>query len=358
MKKTLLVLFGGASSEHEVSLQSAASVLDNINADNYNILKIGITKQGIWHLFYGDTSQLRDGTWINNIKNEQAILSPDQVDKGIIVKKEHGYETIHIDVVFPVLHGKNGEDGTIQGLLELAGIPYVGCDVLSSAMCLDKSITNAVLEVNNVPKTPWCSARIQEINQDAQFISNLSTKLRYPIFVKPANAGSSIGITKVKSENEMQNAILVAAEHDSKIVFEQGVEDAYEVECAVLGNYENIFASVIGEIEPCNEIYDYEAKYQSGDKSTLHIPARLSEEKQEELKQVSIKAYKAMCCTGLARVDSFVEKKTGNIILNEINTLPGFTDISMYGKLMQASGISYADLIDRLIDLAFERAAI
>lgn len=350
--KSVLVLFGGKSSEYEVSLNSAYSVIKNIPKDKYNILMMGITKDGKW-LFYEDDIELIPQNKWQSGKCSNAMLSTDFGDKSIIVFEEDSCKKIPVDICFPVLHGKNGEDGTIQGLFELAGIPFVGCGVLSSAMCMDKAVTNTIADYAKIPQAKWLSITSGEYeeNKDA-FTEKCTDKLGLPVFIKPANAGSSVGISKAKTKEDILKAMETAFREDSKIVAEEAV-DGREVECAVLGNDKPV-ASVVGEILPSNEFYDYEAKYISNS-SKLCIPADISEEKSEEIRSYALKAFKAMNCKGLSRVDFFIRKKDGAVLFNEINTLPGFTPISMYAKLFEASGIPYGELVDRLITLGLEK---
>lgn len=350
--KTALVIFGSASSEHEVSCVSACSVIKNIPTDKYSVVALGITKQGKWYLFNGNPDLLPDDKWVNPDYITPAIISPDANDHGLIVMDNNGTRKIHIDVAFPVLHGKNGEDGTIQGLFELAQIPYVGCGVLSSAMCMDKAITNALAEFNGIKQARFLSIKKNEYAiLKSRFLNKCEAYLGFPIFVKPANAGSSVGISKAKNQEELVKAIDIAFEQDSKIVLEEAIVGK-EVECAVLGNDEPV-SSCVGEIAPCNEFYDYDAKYQSD--SGLFVPARLSPEKMLEVRDMAIKVYRMLDCKGLSRCDFFVRENDGAVIFNEVNTIPGFTSISMYPKLFEAVGISYSDLLDRLLTLASEK---
>ena len=353
-KMRVALLFGGVSSEHDISCVSAAAIADNLSDERYEVYKIGITKKGRWLLYPGGTEDMRSGKWDKNTDNVPAILSPDRVTHGLVVSPSGNFDTVKIDVVFPALHGRNGEDGTMQGLMELAGIPYVGSDVLASAACMDKMVANSLFEAAGVPHTPWMAVNRRETDDFDNLLFRLKEVMQFPLFVKPAVGGSSIGISKVKTPDELAAAVKLASAHDKTILFEQAV-DGQEVECAVLGN-EDPIASVPGEIQSCNEVYDFEAKYESGDASKLLIPAEIPEEKQEEVRQLALRAYKALGCAGLARADFFVEKGTGNVLINEINTMPGFTTISMYPKLMQRSGFHFPQLCDRLIECALERA--
>lgn len=348
----LLVLFGGCSSEHDVSVVSAASVLSNINAEKYNIYMMGITKEGNWYLYEGPVEALPEDKWLTAGKCTKAFVSPDRAIHGIAIERESGIENVRIDVAFPVLHGKNGEDGTIQGLFQLAGIPFVGCDMTSSAVSMDKILTNMVADANGIAQAKWDFITKYEYETGAKTLEEIANKLGYPIFVKPANAGSSVGITKAHNAEELKEALKVAFVHDTRVLFEEFI-DGYEVECSVLGNDE-IKTGVVGQISPANEFYDYEAKY-SNENSLLHIPALVSEEKRDEVARQAVKTFKALSGTGFSRVDFFVTKADNKVLFNEINTIPGFTSISMYPKMIEAAGISYSELIDTLISLAKER---
>ena len=349
--KKVLVLFGGVSSEHDVSCVSASYVVSNIPRDKYEVCPLGITKEGEWFLFEGDVSLLPEDKWIKSGKCTKALLSPDRKDHGITVFRESGPEKIHIDVCFPVMHGKNGEDGTIQGLLELSGIPYVGCGVLASSVCMDKAVTNTLADQAGIAQAKWLATDVNEYRENCtEFIKKAEATLGYPIFVKPANAGSSVGITKAHDESELREALEKAFSCDRKAVLEEFV-DGFEVECAVIGNYRPM-ASCIGQIISCNEFYDYTAKYVSD--SRLLIPAELPEDKQNEVRKDAVRAFKTLGCTGLSRVDFFVRKSDGRVMFNEINTIPGFTSISMFPKLMEQSGVPYPKLLDKLFKLAAE----
>ncbi len=351
--KKVLVIFGGASSEHDVSCVSARFVIENIPRDKYEVVMLGITKNGEWFRYTGKTENLPEDKWTEDKENlTKAVISPDSSCHGLIVFEKDGIKTERIDVVFPVMHGKNGEDGTIQGLMQLAGIPYVGCDCLSSAVCMDKTLTNTVADHAGIPQAKWLGVTQYEysLNED-KVLDKAEEYLGYPVFVKPANAGSSVGVTKVSSRDNFKEAMETAFKEDKKLVLEEGIV-GQEVECAVMGNDEPV-AGQVGEIVPANEIYDFEAKYIS-DASKLFIPARLSDEMLEKVKTAACNAYKALGCSGLARVDFFVTPD-GRIMLNEPNTLPGFTSISMYPKLMKAAGIEESELLTRLITYAEEK---
>lgn len=354
-KIRVAVIFGGASNEHDISLISATSVIQNIPLDRYEVICIGITRKGRWLYYPGDVRQIAGGEWESHPDCVSAILSPDPIHKGFIKLMDDGTTSLQrVDCIFPVLHGKNGEDGTIQGLFALSGIPYVGCDTLSSAVCMDKAITHTILDYNGIRTARWDYLLQSRLADLEEACGTLESKLSYPMFVKPANCGSSIGINKVCDREQLKNAIKLAFTHDRKVVVEEQIVGT-EVECAVMGN-DFPSASIVGGIVPCNEFYDYDAKYIMSN-TELHIPAHISKESASEVRKVAVQAYKALGCSGLTRIDFFVTDD-GGVVLNEPNTLPGFTSISMYPKLMEASGVPYAELIDTLINLALERADV
>jgi D-alanine-D-alanine ligase len=341
LKIRLGIIFGGRSGEHEVSLRSAESILKFIDRTKYDVVPIGITQEGRWLSSKNAIAMLPAKDQIRSTLDhgEPIMLPAEPVHGGIV------------DVVFPVLHGPYGEDGTIQGLLELANIPYVGAGVLGSAIGMDKDVMKRLLRDAGLPVVEYWSIRKAELDR---FLETHISDLPYPVFVKPANLGSSVGITKVHAPEQLPGALQTAAEYDRKIVVERGV-DAREIEVSVLGNDDPI-ASVPGEIIPSREFYDYNAKYVDDD-SRLLIPAPLSDAQVTTAHQMATTAFKVLECSGMARVDLFLEKVSEKWYVNEINTLPGFTTISMYPKLWEASGISYPELIDRLIELALERHA-
>lgn len=352
----VVLLFGGMSSEHEVSRVSVGNFVSNIDRTKYEVLTVGITREGRWLYTEASAAQMADGSWEDLPGNMPCVISPDRADHGMILFTPFGQvEKLHVDVVIPVLHGLWGEDGTVQGLLELAGIPYVGCGVLASAACMDKAVANALFEANGIPHTRWLAANRWEIETDPDGVCDgVEAKLGWPVFVKPANAGSSVGISKASSREELKQAIALALENDRKIVFEAFV-DGQEVECAVIGS-DPAVATRPGEILAGDEFYTYDDKYKNGVSQTV-IPAHLPEEKLDEVKTYAALAYTALGCEGLARCDFFVERGTGRVLINEINTFPGFTSISMYPKLMEHAGLPVPALIDRLIALALERTA-
>ena len=353
-KMCVALLFGGMSSEHEVSCVSVGNFVRNIDRSKYEVLTVGITKEGRWLYTEATAEQMSDGSWEELPGNMPCVISPDRADHGMILFTPDGrVEKMHLDVVIPVLHGLWGEDGTVQGLLELAGIAYVGCGVLASSVCMDKAVANALFEANGVPHTKWVAANRWEIEKDLEGVcAGVEQKLGWPVFVKPANAGSSVGISKVSNQEELKAAIALALENDRKVVFEAFV-DGQEVECAVIGS-DPAVATRPGEILAGAEFYTYDDKYKNGVSQTV-IPAHLPEAKLDEVKTYAAMAYTALNCEGLARCDFFVEKNTGRVLINEINTFPGFTSISMYPKLMEHEGLPVPQLIDRLIALAVER---
>jgi len=353
-KTTVAVIFGGCSSEHEVSLLSASSVIQNIPKDKYKVLCLGITKAGNWLLFNGDAAEIASGAWEHHPNNHTAFLSPDRGVHGIVTETANCFTTISVDVVFPVLHGKNGEDGTIQGLLQLSGIPFVGCDTLSSAVCMDKATTNILLESAGIAQADfmWFYACDYE-NIKQQVKADIMEQLGgFPVFVKPANAGSSVGVSKVKNETELDQAITAAAKEDKKILIEACIIGK-EIECAVMGN-DVPRVSAAGQIAPSAEFYDYQDKYKNGTSKVI-IPAPLDHALAANICSIAAKAYRALGCSGLSRVDFFVRDCDNAILLNEINTLPGFTSISMYPMLWEACGVNYSHLLHQIIQYAFDR---
>lgn len=347
----LSVIFGGMSTEHDVSIVSGISVIKNLNKEKYEVYPIYIDERGKWYKYdenINNIGEIRVGDKITNIK---------EIENPIIYLKQ-------MDCIFPVLHGLYGEDGTIQGLFELLKIPYVGCKVLSSSISMDKAYTKIIFEKAGLKQVPYIYVREDEgkyryierdFSETVYNLEELSEKieknLTYPMFIKPSNSGSSVGISKVKNKKELEKAIDFASKYDKKILIEQGIE-AREVECAVLGNGE-VLSSCIGEILSAEEFYSFDSKYNNTESRTV-IPATLPNDISEEIRKQAIKAFKAVNGSGLSRVDFFVENNTNEVIINEINTMPGFTSISMYPKLFEVSGISYPDLLDKAIDLALE----
>lgn len=348
MNKTIvLILFGGKSNEHEVSLRSATSMIQNIDQNRFEPVLMGITKAGGWRLFEGEVSELMSGEWEKH--STPAFISPDRDTHGIVITKDGGYDTRRIDVVLPAVHGQNCEDGVLQGLLELAGIPYVGCGVTSSALTFDKGYTHIICEQAGIPMAKW-----QLVTADESFeavFERIKSSLGFPCFVKPANSGSSVGCSPAKDKSGLKAALNTAFAEDSRVIVEELVT-AHEVECAVMGNNE-LFAPTTGEIVTPDGFYDYESKY-INDNAKLMMPATVSAASNEKVIELAKKVYKTLNCKGLSRVDFFVED-SGRVLFNEINTLPGFTSISMYPKMMMHSGMSYSEVITRLIELALEK---
>lgn len=350
-KKSLCVIFGGQSPEHDISRKSVTSILNNLNKEKYEIHIIGITKKGAWYLYTGDIKNIEGGEWESDGANlKKAILSPDASDKAVIVFDGDKFEKIHIDVVFPVLHGEYGEDGTVQGLFELSNISYVGAGVLASANGMDKTFSKLVFADAKIPQADWVVVRKQDdLGEKADEIEE---KLGYPCFVKPACTGSSVGVGKAHDRAELLSAIENAAKYGRKVLVEENI-DGREVECAVLGN-ENPEAAEVGEILPTVEFYDFDAKYNDATTKT-QAPADITPETRDIIRDYAVRAFKAIDGMGLSRVDFFIKNSDGSVVINEINTLPGFTNISMYPKLWDVAGLGYSDLLDKLIELAEKR---
>ena len=351
-KLNICILFGGISPEHDVSLRSAEAVLNHLDAEKYNIYPVGITKEGNWLLFgSNDYSLLPDSNWLSCPENCPAEISPAR-GVGLRIFRKTGLEQVKIHAVYPVLHGENGEDGAMQGLLQMAGIPYVGPDVSASAVAMDKTLTKLVADNAQVPQAAWELVRSSDLpSRMEKIVDKIESRFSYPVFVKPAGTGSSVGVSKAPNRETLEKALLDAGKFDEKILVEEFIHGR-EVEVAVLGN-DNPVASVCGEIDSGADFYDYEAKYVT-DTSVAYIPARISEEIAEQVREQAVRVYKAIGCRGLSRVDFFVTYEGERIVFNEINTLPGFTSISMYPKLFGASGIPFTQLLDELLKLAME----
>lgn len=347
-KKNILVLFGGRSSEHEVSCISATTILSNIDTEEFEIYAVGITKEGRW-LLADTVEQLKNGSWVNGKK--QAMLSPDTTEKALYVFADGQTEKHSIDVAFPVLHGLNGEDGTVQGLFELAGIPYVGCGVLASAVSMDKLYTKLIVDTLGIAQADYVPVIGDEVHDTAVY-EKIEKKLGYPVFIKPSNAGSSRGVSKAGNREELVAGLLEAVKHDRKILVEETITGR-EIECAVLGG-EQAEASGVGEVLAAAEFYDYEAKYHNAESRTVISP-ELPDGKTEEIRDCATRIFKAVDGYGLSRVDFFLEKGTNRVVFNEINTLPGFTSISMYPVLWEERGLSKKALVKQLINLAHVR---
>ncbi|MHB8157042.1 MAG: D-alanine--D-alanine ligase family protein [Desulfocucumaceae bacterium] len=349
MKKRVFVLFGGRSGEHEVSLKSAASVMEALDREKYEVIPVAISSQG---------------TWLRGLTPGQLMENPELAGETVFLPADPGYGRLvalgegaarsedSIDVVIPVLHGTYGEDGTVQGLLELANIPYVGSGVLGSSLGMDKVLMKTVLAYHGIPQPKFLSCLRKELDSPEKVTSAVESELGYPCFIKPANLGSSVGISKAHNRDELLEGLRLASQYDRKIIIEEFI-DAREVEVSVLGN-DFPTASLPGEITPLKEFYDYESKYVDG-MAQLKIPAELPAATVASLQEMAIKVFKVLDCAGMSRVDFFLNNSTGSVMVNEINTIPGFTHLSMYPKLWEATGIPYRELLDRLINLALER---
>jgi D-alanine-D-alanine ligase len=355
----LAVLYGGRSAEHQVSVVSARSVMEALDPDRFEVVPIAITRDGAWLL--PDRSPLEltasEGTLpeVEPAGRELAVRPERGGSGGLMVSPPEGQGVGGVDVVFPILHGPFGEDGTVQGLFELADLPYVGSGVLASALAMDKAMAKVVLAQAGLPQGPYLVVPERDWRADPeQVAAEVAGRLAYPVFTKPARLGSSIGISKVKTPDELAAGLATAFAHDSKALVEQGIA-ARELECGVLGN-DTPEASVVGEVIPSHEFYDFEAKYLD-DALKLEIPAQVPDAVRTKVRELSLRAFQALDCDGLARVDFFYEEATGRVLLNEVNTIPGFTPKSMFPMLWAASGVAYPDLVARLVDLAVERHA-
>ena len=342
------VIFGGKSGEHEVSRVSASNVIAAIDKKKYTVKTIGITKKGEWLLYEGPAEYIANGKWEKKAKKDLKE-NPKHFAIDILGTGDRSLKKI-IDFALPILHGPNGEDGTVQGLFELINIPYGGCGVIGCAATMDKVIAKEIFENVGLLQTPYVALLSNQIGKKK--IDEIDQKLKYPLFVKPVNMGSSVGITKVKEKSELKKALLVAAKYDEKIVVEQGV-DCIEIETAVMG-IDKLVTGVPGEIVPAAEFYDYDAKYNNAESKTI-VPARLTKEQAKEVTELSKKAYLACGCDGFARVDFMLDKKTQKFYINEINAIPGFTDISMFPMMMKAKGLTYEEIIEKIIGYGYER---
>lgn len=352
--KNIVIIFGGASSEYAVSLQSAYAVICNMDREKYNPITVGITREGKWFYFTGETDKIQKDTWYNETDCAPAVLSPDRTWHHLIVLCQKNMETeiksIPIDAVFPVLHGRNGEDGTVQGIVELAGIPLIGCGTLSSALCMDKDRAHRLAELSGV-RVPRAMVLMDNtaVNKAGDFAKNIG----FPVFVKPVKAGSSFGITKVTAMEQLPQAIAVAFQYDNCVILEEAV-DGFEVGCAVCGRG-SLIVGEIDEIELCkanssNGFFDFTEKY-TLKTSAIHVPARISSEKAQEIKEAAKRIYCALDCAGFARVDLFLTPE-GEIVFNEVNTIPGFTEHSRYPGMMRAAGYGFAEIVNRIIGQA------
>lgn len=352
------VIFGGRSGEHEVSLMSAASVLSVLDEQKYEVIQVGVSHDGVWLSGENVLDALKSGD-IDSM--DVVTLPPDPVNSGLYrfyagnnnLKKDPFELISDLDIVFPVLHGSYGEDGTLQGLLEMADVTYVGAGVLGSAVGMDKALFRDVMLANNIPVVESILVLRSTIERDIDNVIFQAESLsKYPLFVKPANLGSSVGVTKCHTRSDLLEGLMEAAEYDRRVLVQKAI-NAREIEVSVLGN-ESPIASIPGEVIPSREFYSYEAKYIDG-QSELLIPAQIDEETADYARDLALRVFRAIDCSGMARVDFFLDKVTGELFVNELNTIPGFTEISMYPKLWNASGISYPELINRLIELALER---
>lgn len=344
-KKRIAVIFGGNSTEYSVSLQSAYSVIENINKEKFDIIPVGITRSGKWFNYSGEKEKIANDTWFKDSENlHPVVVSQNPCLKGFLRICKDKYTILSVDLVFPVLHGKNGEDGTLQGVFELAGVPIIGCNTLSSALCMDKDRAHKLVSLTGicVPK----SVTFRKIDKEWA-LREIEGNLAYPIFVKPVRAGSSYGITKVSKKHELDAAIELAFEHDSEVIVEENI-NGFEVGCAVLGNNQLTLGRV-DEIELSNGFFDYNEKY-TLKSSKIHMPARIDSETEKRCQEAAVSIYKALGCSGFARVDMFLTP-SGKIVFNEVNTIPGFTHNSRYPNMMKGIGLSFEKMLDMLIAL-------
>lgn len=361
-KKKIAVIFGGNSTEYEVALQSAFSVLENINTEKYEIIPIGITREGDWYHYTGKYEKIADNTWfLDGRENKPVVVPQNRSVKGFLELSAHPcterferfeaactklytdpYKVLPVDLVFPVLHGKNGEDGTVQGLLELAGIPFVGCNTLSSALCMDKDRAHKLAGLAGI-SVPG-SVTFRRTGKE-RALTEIASKLSYPLFVKPVRAGSSFGITKVYGDDELYAAIETAFEHDAEVIVEETI-DGFEVGCAILGT-EELTVGRVDEIELSGGFFDYTEKY-TLKSSKIYMPARIDAATERRIQEAAVTIYRALGCSGFARVDMFLTL-SGEIVFNEVNTIPGFTSHSRYPNMMKGIGLSFADVVDKLI---------
>ena len=349
VKKKVVILFGGQSSEHDVSCISGATVAEAVDKDKYEVYLLGITKEGRWVLV-DSVEDIRSGAWRES--GREALIAPSS-DRRMLVKDGDGYTEITVDVVFPVLHGLYGEDGTVQGLLKLAHIPFAGCGHLSAAITMDKFFTKVIADSVGVAQAAYEPVRDYELKDMDSVVARVEAFRDYPVFIKPSNAGSSVGITKAHNREELIKGLKLAAENDSKILVEEAI-NGREIECAVYGYGDNAVAMGLGEIVAAAEFYDFDAKYNNEDSLTIMDP-ELPEGKAEEIRNKALGIYRACDCFGMARVDFFLENGTNRVVFNEINAIPGHTSISMYPMLMDRAGHKLTDYLDGLIQMAYER---
>ena len=344
-KKKIAIIFGGNSTEYEVSLQSASAVLENINAERFEVIMIGITREGDWYQYVGDVKKIEENLWWQEKENlYPLVVSQSRSRHGFLVCKEEGYVLLQVDLVFPILHGKNGEDGTLQGMFALAGIPMVGCDTLSSALCMDKDRAHKLVGQAGILVPKAVMFKQYEANR---IIHQINDNLTYPLFVKPVRAGSSFGITKVAKKEELAAAIDLAFCYDAEVIVEEAIE-GFEVGCAVMG-MEKLLVGRVDEIELSHGFFDYTEKY-TLKTSKIHMPARLDAETEKRIQDTAKQIYKILGCSGFARVDMFYTP-SGQIVFNEVNTIPGFTSHSRYPNMMKGIGLSFAQMLDKLLSL-------
>ncbi|PKM54678.1 MAG: D-alanine--D-alanine ligase A [Firmicutes bacterium HGW-Firmicutes-3] len=348
MKQNVVVIFGGQSTEHDISKRSVLTFLGYMDENSYEVKVVGITREGKWLLVEGGMEDILSGAWEKS--NISATLLPDATLKSLLIQREEALEYFKVDVVIPVLHGLYGEDGSIQGLLKLAKIPFVGCGVLASAVSMDKFYTKLVVEPLGIRQAKYIGVYEESYNKEA-IKEKVENKLGYPVFVKPSNAGSSIGVSKAIDKATLHEALLNAFIHDRKVLIEENIQGR-EVECAVIGNLE-VKASDVGEILSADEFYDFDSKYNNPQSKTI-LSADMPEATRQQIREAAVAIFKAVDGRGLSRVDFFIENHTGEVVFNEINTFPGFTDISMYPMLIEAEGITKSELIDHLIQLAID----
>lgn len=349
MKKRIGIFFGGKSGEHEVSRVSATTVIGALDRDKYDVVTIGITKAGEWLLYEGPIEDIAPGKWEEKARKDLEE-NPDYFGFSVLGSSKGRKLTDIIDFALPIMHGPNGEDGTIQGVFELLNIPYGGAGVVGCSVTMDKIVAKEVFEHADLNQSPYVAFTVNKIGNGIE--ERINEKLKYPVFVKPANMGSSVGITKVNAKEDLEAALKLAAKYDSRIVVEQGI-DARELEIAVMGN-EKLTLGAIGEIVPGADFYDYDAKY-NDDNSKLLIPAPITEDQAETIRNMAKSAYKAAACQGFSRVDFLMDKNTSEIYINEINAIPGFTSISMFPMLMKETGLKLEEIVDEIIKLGYER---
>lgn len=351
--KNICVLFGGKSSEFYVSCNSAFTIINNIPREKYKVIPVGITQEGDWYLFEDDIALLPDAKWLDSKKKFPAAFVTNAKYPGLTVFRNEAIEQIYVDAVFPVLHGKNGEDGTVQGLLDMLDIPYVGCGLLSSAMSMDKSYTKMAVNMLGIKQAPYVLLTNKNtVEEKSRKMDQAEEELGYPMFIKPCKAGSSCGVSKAKNREDLENAVVEALKFDSKVLIEKAIVGR-ELECAVL-DAEKLIPSRVGEIVVTAEFYSYDAKYADATSRTDTNPD-LPEEVVERIQDAACRIFRVLDCRGLSRVDFFLEKETGDVVFNEINTLPGFTNISMYPMLMGKVGYPLPELVEKLIETAFTR---